>query len=41
MAIEYGLPGEVTGEKEIKQYSIDYDSNNGTYDISGEEECIL
>ena len=24
MAIEYGQHGEVTGEKEIMQYSVDY-----------------
>ena len=41
MAIEYGPPGEVTGEKETMQYSVDYDSNKETYDISGVEECIL
>ena len=41
MAIEYGLPGEVTCEKEIMQYSVDYDSRKETYDISGVEECIL
>ena len=41
MAIEYGLPGEVTCEKEIMQCSFDYDSNKETYDISDAEECIL
>ena len=40
MAIEYGLPGEVIREKEIIQYSADYDSNKEAY-ISGVEECIL
>ena len=30
MAIEHGLPGEITGEKEIRQYFVDYDSNKDT-----------
>ena len=38
MATEYGVPGEVSGELEIMQCSIDHDSYKETLDISGVEE---
>ena len=40
MAIEHGLPGKITGEKEIMQYFVDYDSNKDTHNISGSQEYI-